>query len=664
MRETAWIDYLLTGVLGCLALFTIGQGVAQPSVGLICGAIYCVGTGVSFTVGMRVRGTRFAAFDGLVYGFAAIAAVFGQSFLNQLLPADSFPFELRSAGMVTWLLCLGSFAAWRDATRLFQAVPALALFGLVGVYDTYELAPFLFFGYLLCLALMFGRAHARSMLVQATQSGFSRIEEGISLSEGGADRDSVLRAMRRGPWRWMAGPEWAVASAGAVILVSLFGAPIIHEGVRGMASKIHLSVPGRMMAAAYTGSALTTESLKRIGTGPRNLTNTLEGVATLDKARYLRTQVFTTYGVAGWIGNLAEFVPEAKPDVRAAQLRAISNPKRFDFRVEMTIPSSSPPVPIEVETISDPPGATILSDGTVRVIGSVVGGTAVESSLPLDQSLPLADQASRRPGPEYIVPGRLQQLANEITAGAKTDLEKANRLVAAIAARANYNLKAARVPDGVDPVEYFLFTSHEGYCDLFASAMVELARDAGLDARYVIGYLPDDSERDDYGRYKLLQSDAHAWAEIYFNGLGWVVFDATARAKDVTPKADGVGGSISAAWIPVAASLAGLAALVYYGPRFKLRRHLTPSALYQRQLDRLYLLFAAELGRRAHMRKPAAATPDAWLTMTRDALGNALPAATHLNTAFVEALYAREPVTDSRLGELRSLLRDLRRVKS
>ncbi|HLK14008.1 MAG TPA: hypothetical protein VKT78_04320, partial [Fimbriimonadaceae bacterium] len=234
IRDTAWIDYLLTAVLGCLALYTIGQGIAQPAVGYIAAVIYCFGTGVSFLIGIRVRATPVAAFDGLVYGIAALLAIFGQGYLNQIFPADSFPVELRSAGIVTWLLCLGSFAAWRDATRLFQAVPALAIFGLVGVFDTWSNAPFLFFGYLLCLALMFGRAHARSMLVQATQSGFARIEEGISLSESGADRDSVLRAMRRGPWRWMAGPEWALASAGAVILISIFGAPIVHDSVKNV----------------------------------------------------------------------------------------------------------------------------------------------------------------------------------------------------------------------------------------------------------------------------------------------------------------------------------------------------------------------------------------------------------------------------------------------
>jgi hypothetical protein len=64
------------------------------------------------------------------------------------------------------------------------------------------------------------------------------------------------------------------------------------------------------------------------------------------------------------------------------------------------------------------------------------------------------------------------------------------------------------------------------------------------------------------------------------------------------------------------------------------------------------------------MRKPPSATPDGWLAMTREALGGALPEATRLNGALVEALYARDPVTEERLAELRRALKGFRRVKS
>ncbi len=281
IRETGWIDYVLTAMLGALALFCCGEGIAQPLAGWILIGIYSVGTAFSFIVGTKLRQTRFAAFDGPFYAIVAGLAVFGQSGLNQILPVDTFPPDLRSAGMLSWLLCLGSFAGWRDATRLFQAVPALALFGLIGIYDTYPPAPFIFFGFLLCLALMFGRAHARSMLLQASRSGFSRVEEGLSLSEAGAEQDSMLRAMRKGPWRWMAGPEWAVASAGAVILVSLLGAPILKDSVQGFSGMVRFSLPKRLREQAQSAQAppLSANDLQRLGLGPRRLSTTIVGVA-------------------------------------------------------------------------------------------------------------------------------------------------------------------------------------------------------------------------------------------------------------------------------------------------------------------------------------------------------------------------------------------------
>lgn len=51
-----------------------------------------------------------------------------------------------------------------------------------------------------------------------------------------------------------------------------------------------------------------------------------------------------------------------------------------------------------------------------------------------------------------------------------------------------------------------------------------MARIAGLPARYVEGYL---AVPDENGECVVTGRNAHAWAEVYFKGFGWVVFDAT-----------------------------------------------------------------------------------------------------------------------------------------
>jgi transglutaminase-like putative cysteine protease len=78
-----------------------------------------------------------------------------------------------------------------------------------------------------------------------------------------------------------------------------------------------------------------------------------------------------------------------------------------------------------------------------------------------------------------------------------------------------------------DSVDQLLFRTHEGFCGHYASAFVLLMRAGGIPARVVAGYLGGSWNR--YGGYLLIkQSDAHAWAEVWLDGQGWVRVDPTA----------------------------------------------------------------------------------------------------------------------------------------
>jgi hypothetical protein len=56
--------------------------------------------------------------------------------------------------------------------------------------------------------------------------------------------------------------------------------------------------------------------------------------------------------------------------------------------------------------------------------------------------------------------------------------------------------------------------------------MVVMLRLQGIPARFVEGYLP--SPRDSAGEETIRRSQAHAWVEAWFPGVGWVDFDPTA----------------------------------------------------------------------------------------------------------------------------------------
>ncbi|MGN6512081.1 MAG: transglutaminaseTgpA domain-containing protein [Lysobacteraceae bacterium] len=80
---------------------------------------------------------------------------------------------------------------------------------------------------------------------------------------------------------------------------------------------------------------------------------------------------------------------------------------------------------------------------------------------------------------------------------------------------------------GRDAVDAFLFAQRAGYCEHFSSAFVVLMRAAGIPARVVTGYVG--GYRNPIGGYwEVRRSDAHAWAEVWLAGRGWVRVDPTA----------------------------------------------------------------------------------------------------------------------------------------
>jgi transglutaminase-like putative cysteine protease len=85
---------------------------------------------------------------------------------------------------------------------------------------------------------------------------------------------------------------------------------------------------------------------------------------------------------------------------------------------------------------------------------------------------------------------------------------------------------------GRDSVDEFLFDSRLGYCEHFASAFVVLMRAMDVPARVVTGYQGGEVNPVD-GYLTVRQSDAHAWAEVWADGRGWVRVDPTSVVAPV-----------------------------------------------------------------------------------------------------------------------------------
>lgn len=83
-------------------------------------------------------------------------------------------------------------------------------------------------------------------------------------------------------------------------------------------------------------------------------------------------------------------------------------------------------------------------------------------------------------------------------------------------------------PLGDDPLDAFVFDVRRGFCEHYAASFVTLMRLAGVPARVVTGY--QGGEINAIGDYLTVrQSDAHAWAEVWLPGHGWLRVDPTAE---------------------------------------------------------------------------------------------------------------------------------------
>lgn len=122
----------------------------------------------------------------------------------------------------------------------------------------------------------------------------------------------------------------------------------------------------------------------------------------------------------------------------------------------------------------------------------------------------------------------LRELSARITAGGKTDAEKAELALRHF--RTGYRYTIA---DPASSVQEFLFVRKAGFCEHYATALALILRASGIPSRLVAGYLG--GEWSDLGKYLIVrQSDAHAWTEALIDGR-WVTLDATPPLGENSP---------------------------------------------------------------------------------------------------------------------------------
>jgi transglutaminase-like putative cysteine protease len=150
----------------------------------------------------------------------------------------------------------------------------------------------------------------------------------------------------------------------------------------------------------------------------------------------------------------------------------------------------------------------------------------------------------------YRAPDVLDRIHNKAmqivqNAGAQNQYDAAVAIEAYLRSNVfTYTLDPPRAPAGADPLDFFLFTSHSGYCEFFATAMGDMLRSLGIPTRLVSGFGPGTYDPAVNG-YIVRSEDAHTWVEIYFPTYGWIQFEPTRDTSGVYNSIPRGGGALN-----------------------------------------------------------------------------------------------------------------------
>ncbi|MBO4421976.1 MAG: transglutaminase domain-containing protein, partial [Clostridia bacterium] len=92
-----------------------------------------------------------------------------------------------------------------------------------------------------------------------------------------------------------------------------------------------------------------------------------------------------------------------------------------------------------------------------------------------------------------------------------------------------YTLEPTGYTENGSVLSQFLTTAKNGYCVQYATAGAMLLRTIGIPTRFADGYLASNFTRQRSGDYRctVLDTNAHAWIEVYVRNYGWMTFEMT-----------------------------------------------------------------------------------------------------------------------------------------
>jgi transglutaminase-like putative cysteine protease len=700
-RET-YLDFLPLAALGGVL-----SGFVGPKAGWSRWQTYLVGSVfaaliVPLFAGSVAHGQAGASLHDLyVATSTSVVAAYGDIVLRNQASTIQYLHYLLALGLVTWATSMFASYAVFGHRRPLSAVTVvgLLLVGNMALTINDQLAYLVLFS--LASLFLLIRGH-----VLEEQSEWLRRRIG--------DPASIASVYLRGGTAFI-----TVAVAGALLLTQTASSkPLagawdgVSDGLVALSGSLQRFLPAGGANRSLGVTFLPNATVQQVWVTDSTLAVTIQRPPPDKTDYYWRAFTYDRIELSGWS------ISDTSTVVRASSeplMDGLSDDVPLEGRKELAVTVTpddftastilSPQTPLRVDV---PTRLTVLGSGyfaTVDRDGS--GPYLLRALVPVTGDGPgeLNQEALRAAGQDY--PAEVQALYTAVADGSIGPDAQAleNKIVAEARSRSPYDLAAQIVKElhsstynyqtdvrnvdcaGISTVECFA-RFKRGFCQYYAATMAVILRDLGVPTRIAQGFLPG-SRDPNTGVERILNSNAHAWVEVYFPGYDWVTFDPTGGGLAViaplpsgkpvasgSPRASGSGaiptrpperdpfandpsgsvrGSRASAIGPLVA-VTLLLLLVVGGIAFVVWQRGPRGAT---SADRAYGTVA-----RVASRFGFGPRPNETVYEFAGALGDVLPTARpELQTvarAKVETAYGREILGDERLAALRSAQRRLR----
>ncbi|MFI6050325.1 transglutaminaseTgpA domain-containing protein [Streptomyces violascens] len=279
------------------------------------------------------------------------------------------------------------------------------------------------------------------------------------------------------------------------------------------------------------------------------------------KEMYLRIVALDEFDGASWKSSERHIkdVPDPlpKPDglstaVATTEVQTSISAAGWYAQSWLPMPFPATQVKIKGDWRFEPVGRTLVGDRKQTTRGAQY---TVSSLLVRPTAAQLAD--APRPSADLLkeytrvpdsLPSVVSATARQVTSGAANNYEKAVKLQDWFSTSGGFTYNThVQSGSGTEAIANFL-KEKEGFCVHFSFSMAAMARTLGIPARVAVGFTPGAARPD--GTMSVGLRDAHAWPELYFEGVGWTRFEPTptrGSVPDYTRQQSPTGGPSSPA---------------------------------------------------------------------------------------------------------------------